>query len=111
MPGSGAPAPLRDLLVVAGAKAIVSSAVLASGFRAISDDDYARVAIAERFATHPTLDPSGTSWLPAPFWLNGIVMLPLGRSLDVARGTAFTLGLSSALLIHVSARWLGVSRW
>jgi hypothetical protein len=33
----------------------------------VSDDDYARVVIAQRLSL--ALDPSGTSWLPFPFWL------------------------------------------
>ncbi len=41
--------------------------------------------IAEAFAHAPKLDPSGTSWLPAPFWLNGAAMMLFGRSLEVAR--------------------------
>ena len=42
------------------------------GFSHVSDDDYARVVIAERFAHAPHLDPSATSWLAATaFWMRG----------------------------------------
>jgi 4-amino-4-deoxy-L-arabinose transferase-like glycosyltransferase len=73
-------------------------------FRAVSDDDYARVVIAEAFARSPKLDPSGTSWLPLPFWLNGGAMMIFGRSLDVARGVAFALGFVASLLIYFGAK-------
>ena len=73
-------------------------------FRAVSDDDYARVVIAEAFAHAPKLDPSGTSWLPAPFWLNGAAMMVFGRSLEVARGVALVLGFASSLLLYAGAR-------
>ena len=79
---------LRDALVVAGVAALsVAAALLARklGVLAISDDDFARAAIAEEFARTPRLDPSGTSWLPAPFWLTGAVMAVFGRSFAVAR--------------------------
>ena len=100
----------RDALLVAGAKVLVSLAVLWTGFRAVSDDDFARVVIAQRFAHAPSLDPSGTSWLPLPFWLNGGVMDVFGSSIDVARATAFVLGIAAAVVVHVAARWLGASR-
>lgn len=100
----------RDALLIAGAKILVSLSVLWSGFRAISDDDFARVVIAQRFAAAPSLDPSGTSWLPLPFWLTGGVMDVFGSSIGVARATAFALGIAAAVLVHVAARWLGASR-
>lgn len=100
----------RDALLVAGAKLVVSLAVLWTGFRAISDDDFARVVIAQRFAHAPSLDPSGTSWLPLPFWLNGGVMKLFGSSIDVARVTALVLGIAAAVVVHVAARWFGASR-
>jgi hypothetical protein len=103
-------APLRDAALVAGAKLLVSLVVLATGFRALSDDDYARIVIAQRFAETPALDPSGTSWLPLPFWVTGGAMAGLGRSVEVARGVAFVLGIASALLVWAAARWLGASR-
>jgi hypothetical protein len=91
-------------------KCLVSALVLAGGFRAISDDDYARIVIAQRFAELPTLDPSGTSWLPLPFWLYGTVLRVFGQSIDVARTLAVVLGVLGTLLIYVAARWFGASR-
>ena len=60
----------RPILITAviAAKAAVGAAVLIGGFRAVSDDDFARVVLAQQWAAHPTLDPTGTSWLPVPFW-------------------------------------------
>jgi hypothetical protein len=100
----------RDLAIVAAFKACVSTLVLATGFRAVSDDDFARVVIAQRFAESPAFDPSGTSWLPLPFWLQGAVMMLLGRSLGVAQATAFLLGILAALAVLIAARWAGVPR-
>lgn len=100
----------RDAAAVVAAKALVSSLVLAGGFRALSDDDYARIVIAQRFAESPSLDPSGTSWLPFPFWLNGGAMLLLGPSVETAQVVAFALGLGSALAVWVALRWLGAGR-
>jgi hypothetical protein len=101
---------VQDALVVAAAKIAVSAFVLLQGFRALSDDDYARIVIAQRFQAHPSLDPSGTSWLPFPFWVHGSVMALLGREPNVARGTAIALGVLGALLVWIAARWLGASR-
>jgi hypothetical protein len=96
--------------LVALVKVAVSVAVLAGGFRAVSDDDFARVVIAEQWARAPRLDPSGTSWLPLPFWIVGAAMRVLGRSLETARGTAFVLGVAAALIVYVAARWIGEDR-
>jgi hypothetical protein len=84
----------------------VSALVLARGFRAVSDDDYARVVIAESWAHEPRFDASGTSWLPLPFWLFGAAMQVAGRSLETARGMALVLGVVSALVVYVAARWM-----
>ena len=100
-----------DALGVGAAKLVVSLAVLAAGFRAVSDDDYARVVIAQRFAEAPHLDPSGTSWLPLPFWIYGGVFSVLGGSLSVARGVAIALGMGSMALLLLAARWLGIGRF
>jgi hypothetical protein len=100
----------RDALLIAAAKVAVSAAVLAQGFRALSDDDYARIVIAQRFVAHPSFDPSGTSWLPFPFWVHGAVMAVFGRDPSVARATAIALGVAGALLVWVAARWLGATR-
>jgi hypothetical protein len=96
----------RDVLLVALTKALASAIVLATGFRAISDDDFARVVIAEAWAHAPRLDPSGTSWLPFPFWLQGTVLAIAGRSLDVARATSLVIGVVSALVVYLAARWI-----
>jgi hypothetical protein len=100
---------LRHALVIALARVLTSLACLASGFRAISDDDYSRLVIAARFAQHPSADPSGTSWLPLPFWLYGVPMMVFGDSLLVARIVAVALGAGSAVLVWLSARLLGLS--
>jgi hypothetical protein len=96
--------------IVALAKVAASAAVLLGGFRAVSDDDFARVEIAERWARAPRWDASGTSWLPFPFWITGAAMRVAGRSLDTARVTAALLGLAAALLGYVAARWMGETR-
>ena len=104
--------PLRavDALIVGAVKLAVSAFVLGRGFRAVSDDDYARIVIAQRFAEAPSLDPSGTSWLPLPFWTYGSVFALFGNGLGVARATALVLGVAASLLVLVSARWLGANR-
>jgi len=100
----------RDLAIVALVKAIAVAIVIASGFRAVSDDDFARVVIAQEFAHTPKLDPTGTSWLPFPFWITGAAMLGAGRTLLVARATAFVLGLLSAVLVALAAERLTKNR-
>lgn len=97
------------MLLIAAARALVSAACWASGFRAVSDDDYSRLVIAARFAALPSPDPSGTSWLPLPFWLYGVPMGLLGDSLTVARGVALVLGVLSAVLVWWSGRLLGLT--
>lgn len=98
------------LLTLAALKLLVSGLMIAGGVTAISDDDFARVTIAQGFALEPSLDPSGTSWLPLPFWLYGTPMLLLGRSWEVARGVALVLGVLSVWAVWVTARLLGASR-
>ena len=71
-----------------GLVAVVVCVARALGFVAISDDDYCRITIAQRFALAPRLDPSGTSWLPFPFWLLGASFVAFGRTLAVARAAA-----------------------
>ncbi|HEY3495001.1 MAG TPA: hypothetical protein VGK73_09960 [Polyangiaceae bacterium] len=80
------------------------------GFVAVSDDDYARIVIAQRFAELPRLDPSGTSWLPLPFWIYGSAFALFGPGLGVARGVAVLLGVQAALCVWLAARWLGAGR-
>jgi hypothetical protein len=99
-----------DAVGVGAAKLLVSLGVLAGGFRAVSDDDYARVVIAQRFVEAPHLDPSGTSWLPLPFWVYGSALRLFGMGLGVARGTAVFLGVLAVLLLLGAARLLGAGR-
>jgi len=91
-------------------RVLLSLLLIQHGFRALSDDDYSRVVIAQAFAEHPSLDPSQTSWLPFPFWLYGTLMAGFGTSLTVARAVAFAIGLCSTLIIGLAARWMGLSR-
>ena len=100
----------EDALLVVGFKALTSALVLAAGFRALSDDDYARIVIAQGFAQAPKLDPSGTSWLPFPFWLTGSAMALFGDSVQTARAVAVLSGIVASLLVWTAAHWLGVSR-
>jgi hypothetical protein len=86
----------------------VSAWVVHLGFTHVSDDDYTRVTIAQAFAHAPSLDPSGTSWLPFPFWLNGAVMAIAGRSLAVAQGVALVTGVVGAVLVHAALLRVGV---
>jgi hypothetical protein len=99
-----------DALSLCALKLVVSAWVLAQGFSHISDDDYARTVIAQQFAHAPRLDPSATSWLPLPFWLEGTVMMVAGRSLGVARTVAVTLGAASVCLPYLAMRWAHVPR-
>ncbi len=81
-------------------------ALLGSGFRAISDDDYARTVIAQRFVGAPKLDPSGTSWLPFPFHAMGTAMVLFGRSIEVARWASVVVALLGGVVLH-----LGLVAW
>ncbi len=58
----------RELALLFAARGLACVAAWRAGFRALSDDDYARISIAQHFTREPSFDPSGTSWLPAPFW-------------------------------------------
>jgi len=91
------------MLVAALVRVAGAGLVYLLGFRGVSDDDFARVVIAQRFAAAPRLDPTGTSWLPFPFWLVGSAMKLFGSSLEVARVLA-VLGaaLGSALVAGVA---------
>ena len=53
---------------------------------------------------------SGTSWLPAPFWVYGSVFSLFGGGLGVARTTALVLAVFSVLCVWLAARWLGADR-
>jgi len=100
---------LRDAALVALARALVTITCWWSGFRAVSDDDYSRIVIAAHFAHHPSPDPSGTSWLPLPFWLYGVPMALFGDSLTTARVVALLLGSGAAVVVWAAGRWLGLS--
>lgn len=99
-----------DALALIAAKTAVSLAVLAIGFTHVSDDDYARTVIAQTFAHAPKLDPSGTSWLPFPFWVTGWIMAVFGRSLETARASAIMMSSLAAVAPYFGARSLGASR-
>ncbi len=99
-----------DALALGVAKAAAMAWVLHCGFVQVSDDDHSRVVIAELFAHAPALDPSGTSWLPFPFWLHGAAMALFGRSLATEHAVAFVLGALTAPLPYLAARHVGVGR-
>jgi len=101
---------MRELAVLFGARGLACVAAWRSGFRALSDDDYARISIAQRFAHEPHFDPTGTSWLPAPFWAYGAAFRGFGTGLSVARTLAIALSLAATVVIYVAARTLGTNR-
>ena len=103
----------RDVGVISALVALKVAAMLWAlrcGFAQISDDDYARTVIAQTFAHAPRLDPSGTSWLPFPFWLYGGSMMLVGRSLSAARAIAFVLGAIAPALPYVGLRSMQIAR-
>jgi hypothetical protein len=91
------------------ARLAIDAWVLHAGFSHVSDDDYARTVIAEQFAHAPCLDPSGTSWLPFPFWITGAAMAVLGRTLEAARAVAVVLGAVAVAAPYAAMRAAGVS--
>ncbi|MEO6573536.1 MAG: hypothetical protein ABIP89_06840, partial [Polyangiaceae bacterium] len=99
-----------DLAGLAALKLALGLWLAHQGFSHISDDDYARTVISELFAHSPKLDPSGTSWLPFPFWITGAAMMILGRTIDVARGVAFALSALSVVPVYLALRAIGVAR-
>ena len=101
---------LAEVAVVAVLHALACVVVRGLGFDHVSDDDFARVTIAQSFAHAPKLDPSGTSWLPFPFWALGAVMLAAGRSLAVARTASIAFASAAAVLPYVALRMTGASR-
>lgn len=106
VPGRAGRASLEAAALVL-AKCLLSYLVLRAGFTHVSDDDYSRTVIAEQFAHAPRLDPSGTSWLPFPFWIHGTSMLVFGRSLATARATAFVVSVLGTLLFYGALRSRG----
>ncbi len=101
----------RELALLFAARGLACMAAWHAGFRALSDDDYARIAIAQRFADAPHFDPTGTSWLPAPFWAYGAIFRCFGTGLSVARTAAIAAALVATVLVYVAARLLGASRF
>jgi hypothetical protein len=91
-------------------KLAVGAWVLHQGFSHVSDDDFARTVIAQRFAHAPALDPSGTSWLPVPFWVTGVAMMAAGRTIGVARAVAAALAAASVAAPYAAMRAAGVAR-
>ena len=103
----------RDLIapfILVAVKLLIGAYLLHIGFTHVSDDDYARVVIAETFAHAPKIDPSGTSWLPFPFWLNGAAMILFGRSLETARALAVVFGAINVVPVYFALRAAGVGR-
>jgi hypothetical protein len=100
----------RDVATLVAVRAAIALVVFALGFRHVSDDDYARVVIAQGFAASPKLDPSGTSWLPFPFWVAGGSMLVFGRSIAVARAATFAVGAIATAAFYLALRGIGVRR-
>jgi hypothetical protein len=95
--------------MIATAKIVLSLALLWTGFRSVSDDDFARAIIAQQFAIHPHLDPSGSSWLPFPFLLWGSAMAAFGPTLAAAKIMAIGLGACAAVGVWWVARSIGLS--
>lgn len=104
----------RALLVDAAGIAILYAAACAlaraAGFDHVSDDDFSRVTIAQSFAHSPRLDPSGTSWLPFPFWILGSLMAVFGRSLAVAHVASIVLAALAATAPYLVLRSAGIPR-
>ncbi|MCA9588963.1 MAG: hypothetical protein KC657_26790 [Myxococcales bacterium] len=101
---------LVDAAALVLARALLSFVAIRLGFDHVSDDDFARVTIAQEFAHAPKLDPTGTSWLPLPFWLLGAVMMVLGRSLTVARVASVLFAALATPLPYLAMRRGGVAR-
>ncbi|MCU0691879.1 MAG: glycosyltransferase family 39 protein [Polyangiaceae bacterium] len=95
------------LAALVAARALTTVYAWHAGFHALSDDDFARVVIAQQFAASPRLDPSGTSWLPAPFWATGSLMMVLGDSLTVARALALVAACVASVALYLAARTAG----
>ncbi len=99
-----------DAIALVALKAAVSVWVLHQGFTHVSDDDYARTVIAQQLVHAPRLDPSGTSWLPLPFWLTGAAMAVAGRSLAVARVAAVAFSALAVAAPYAALRIAGAGR-
>jgi hypothetical protein len=99
-----------DAVALAALKVAVGTWVLSHGFSHVSDDDYARTVIGEQFAHAARLDPSGTSWLPLPFWILGSVMAVAGRSLLLARIVAVALSAAAVVAPYLAFRAVEMGR-
>ena len=106
----GAREDIADATALAGLRVLIAVVLRAGGFSHVSDDDFARTVIAQGFAHAPRLDPSGTSWLPAPFWLAGAAMRFFGRELSVAVGTNVALAALGAAALYAGMRAAGLAR-
>ncbi|MCU0655136.1 MAG: hypothetical protein MUF64_07555 [Polyangiaceae bacterium] len=100
---------VKVTLLAAVLFAAAAAAVRLAGFESISDDDHARVVLAQAFARAPRLDPSGSSWLPAPFWLQGAWLALLGLSLRSAHVFAIVSAGVAGALLSLAARFSGLS--
>lgn len=98
-----APRGARALLALASLKLALSVVLIGFGFHGVSDDDFARIVIAQELVHEPKLDPSGTSWLPLPFWITGGVMRVLGLSPSIAVGVGVGLGVLSVWIAYRAA--------
>src|SRR5690606_20890167 len=112
---SAPPAPdwritLGDVALITLGQLAISGTAWALGARAISDDDYARVVIAQHFDESPSHDPSGTSWLPFPSSLVGTAMSLTRATLGVAQIVAVITAVGAAFLLYSAARQLGSAR-
>jgi hypothetical protein len=96
--------------VAAIARAIGALALIGVGFHVVSDDDFARVVIAQKLAAHPRLDPSGTSWLPLPFWIVGGAMRVFGSTLGAARALAVIGAMMAGAVVGAMAVSVGLTR-
>ena len=106
-----APASILSVPLAAAAMRVLGAAIiLLAGFRVVSDDDFARVVIAQKFAAAPHLDPTGTSWLPLPFWIVGAAMKLFGSTLEVARVLAVIFAALAGALVTAVACKVGLTR-
>lgn len=99
-----------SLLAASACMLVAASAIQAvrsAGFLAVSDDDYARVVIAQEFARDPALDPTKTSWLPLPFWVLGAAMKTFGTTLTTARSVTLVVNAVCSGLLFALGRGLG----
>lgn len=82
----------------------------AEGFTAVSDDDFARLVLAQRFVNTPRWDASQSSWLPLPIWWDGLSMLLTSTRVEVVRQLYWVWSLFGVLGCYVAGRWLGATR-